>query len=272
MGTPVKVVITGAAGRMGRMLVSAACAFEGTKVGGATEIPGHKMIGEDAGTLAGQGELGVKIVPDLKIALEGADVVVDFTSIESSPIHAGICAEARVPIVIGTTGLPEKSREEIAGLAGAIPIVMTPNMSVGVNLLFHLVDKVAGILGEGFDVEIVETHHRMKKDSPSGTACRLGEIAAAARGYSYPEDVRFERHGIIGERPVRQIGIQTLRGGDVVGEHTVMFAGEGERIELIHRAHGRNTFAMGAMRAAVWVASRGPGLYDMSDVLGLKEL
>jgi 4-hydroxy-tetrahydrodipicolinate reductase len=261
-----KVVVTGAAGRMGATVIRLLAGAEGLALHAAVERPGGP--GGDAGTAAGLGPLGVAIGHDLGAALSGADVVVDFTSHEASARHAALCAERGVALVIGSTGFTPEARAKVVEAARRIPVVLSPNMSVGVNVLFDLVRRAAATLGDAYDVEIVELHHRKKKDAPSGTAEKLAEVAAEALGR--PREVlAYERHGLIGERPAKEIGVQTLRGGDVVGEHTVFYCGEGERLELTHRATSREQFARGALRAARWLPGRPAGLYDMADVLGL---
>jgi len=266
-----KVVVIGAAGRMGRAIVAAVAAEPGLELAGATEVPGHPELGKDAGLLAGTGELGVTITDELSPLLKDKPVVIDFTIPASTVTTVKACAEAGAPMVIGTTGLTDDDKAVVAKLAEKAPVVMAPNMSIGVNALIHLVEEAVKAAGETFDIEIVETHHRLKKDAPSGTALRLAEAAAAARGWDLSEVANFHREGMIGQRPDKEIGIQTLRAGDVVGEHTVMLAGPGERIELTHKAHGRDVFARGAARAAAWLADKDPGLYDMRDVLGIKK-
>jgi 4-hydroxy-tetrahydrodipicolinate reductase len=263
------VAVAGAAGRVGKALVAAVRAEPGLRLAGALEAPGHPSLGQDAGMLAGIGELRVPITADLAPLLASVRVVIDFTAPAATIKNLEACAAAGVAMVIGTTGLSPAQKEEVKRQAGRIPVVFAPNMSVGVNLLFHLVREAARILGPSFDIEIVEAHHRLKKDAPSGTALRLAEVAAAGRGFTLAESARYCREGIIGERPDKEIGVQTLRGGDIVGDHTVLFAGPGERVEFIHRAHSRETFARGAARAAIWITGREPGLYDMQDVLGL---
>jgi 4-hydroxy-tetrahydrodipicolinate reductase len=209
-------------------------------------------------------------VDDLAKALHGADAVIDFTSHEASARHADACAGAGVPLVIGSTGFTPEAKAKVAAAARRIPVVLSPNMSVGVNVLFELVRRAAEVLGDAYDVEIVELHHKKKRDAPSGTAVRLAEVAAEALRRDPKDALAFARHGILGERPPWQIGVQTLRGGDAVGEHTVFFCGEGERLELTHRATSRDQFAQGAVRAARWIVGRPPGLHDMADVLGLR--
>ncbi len=266
----VNVVVTGAAGRMGTQIVRLVRATEGLAVSGAVERAGA-ATGQDAGVLAGLGPIGVAVVDDLAKALPGADAVIDFTSHEASAAHAGVCAEKGVPLIVGSTALTPEDKAKVAAAAKRIPVVLSPNMSVGVNALFELVRQAAKVLGDGYDVEIVEIHHKKKRDAPSGTAVRLAEVAAEALGRDPKDALAFSRHGILGERPPWQIGVQTLRGGDVVGEHTVYFCGEGERLELTHRATSREQFARGAVRAALWIPGKPPGLYDMADVLGLRK-
>jgi 4-hydroxy-tetrahydrodipicolinate reductase len=264
------VVVTGAAGRMGTQIVRLVRATEGMALSGAVERAGAPQVGQDAGAVAGLTPAGVKITDALAKALAGAGVVVDFTSHGASAAHAEVCAEKGVPIVIGSTGWTPDAMARVVSAAKRIPIVLAPNMSVGVTVLFELVRQAAKVLGDGYDVEIVEIHHKKKRDAPSGTAVKLGEVAAQALGRDPKDALAFARHGILGERPPWQIGVQTLRGGDVVGEHTVYFCGEGERLELTHRAASREQFARGAIRAAQWIAGKPAALYDMADVLGLK--
>jgi 4-hydroxy-tetrahydrodipicolinate reductase len=264
----IKVVVTGAAGRMGTQIARMVRATEGLELFGAVERPGV-AVGQDVGVIAGLGPVGVIIVDDLAKALPGADVVIDFTSHEASARHAEVCAERGVALVIGSTGFTSEAKARVAAAAKRIPIVLSPNMSVGVNVLFELVRQAAKVLGDAYDVEIVELHHKKKRDAPSGTAVRLGEVAAEALGRAPKDAFAFSRHGIIGERPPWQIGLQTVRGGDVVGEHTVYFFGEGERVELTHRATSRDQFARGAVRAAQWIVGKPAGIHDMAAVLGL---
>ena len=264
----IKVVVTGAAGRMGIQIARAVRATEGMALSGAVERPGV-AVGQDVGVLAGVGPVGVIVGDDLAKALPGADVVIDFTSHEASARHAELCAERGVALVIGSTGFTPEAKARVAVAAKRIPIVLSPNMSVGVNVLFELVRQAAKVLGDAYDVEIVELHHKKKRDAPSGTAVRLGEVAAEALGRDPKDAFAFSRHGIIGERPPGLIGLQTVRGGDVVGEHTVYFFGEGERVELTHRATSRDQFVRGAVRAAAWIVGKPAGLHDMAAVLGL---
>ena len=263
----IKVVVTGAAGRMGREIIRLVLATPGLALHGAVERPGP-AVGQDAAALAALPPCGVLVVDALEKALPGAGVVVDFTHFEASAGHAERCAAAGVPIVIGATGFTAEARGRVAVAARHVPALLSPNMSVGVNVLFELVRQAAAVLGDAYDVEIVELHHKKKKDAPSGTAVRLAEVAAEALGRDATRDLTFARQGMVGERPPREIGVQTVRGGDIVGEHTVYFCGEGERLELTHRAAAREQFARGAVRAAAWLPGKAPGLYDMADVLG----
>jgi 4-hydroxy-tetrahydrodipicolinate reductase len=267
----INVVVTGAAGRMGTQILRLVKATEGMAISGAVERAGAPQVGQDAGALAGIGPIGVLVADGLAKALAGASVVVDFTSHEASAAHAELCAAKGVPLVIGSTGFTPEAKARVAAAAKRIPVVLAPNMSVGVTVLFELVRQAAKVLGDGYDVEIVEIHHKKKRDAPSGTAVKLGEVAAEALGRDAKDALAFARHGILGERPPWQIGVQTLRGGDVVGEHTVYFCGEGERLELTHRATSREQFARGAVRAAQWIPGKPPGVYEMADVLGLRK-
>lgn len=268
----IQVVVTGAAGRMGAQIVRMLHSTEGLALAGASERAGFPPD-TDAGVAAGIGPIGLWIKPDLVKALEGKiDVVIDFTSAAASVHHAEVCAERGVALVIGSTGLAPEAKERIRVVSQKIPIVMSPNMSVGVNVMFELVRQAAIALGDAYDVEIVEMHHRKKQDAPSGTAARLAEIAVEALGRNPAKDLAYARHGLIGERPPHQIGVQTLRGGDVVGEHTVFFMGEGERLEITHRATSREQYARGAIRAARWLPGKPARLYDMQDVLGLRRV
>jgi len=265
----ISCVVVGAAGRMGRFLVTNVMETEGIELIGAVEYPASPFVGQDAGEVAGCGTAGVKITGDITPLLAKADVVINFAT-------DGVleCAEKAVAagaaMVIGTTTLGDEGKAELKALTEkGGRIVAAGNMSVGVNLLYKLVSEAARILGEAFDVEIVEMHHNRKKDAPSGTAARLAEVVCETLGRDR-DDLVYGREGLVGERSAREIGMHSLRGGDVVGDHTVYFASEGERIELTHRASSRNTFARGAVRAAKWITAAEPGLYDMQDVLGFK--
>jgi len=266
----IKIAVTGAAGRMGGRIIHAVKETPGIELAGAVERAGHPLIGEDAGSVAGCGPNGVAISGSLEEALAAADVLIDFTFPETTLANAEVCARLGKMMVVGTTGMTPAQREQLAGAAQKVPIVFAPNMSVGVNLCFKLLKDVAATLGDAFDVEIVELHHNKKKDSPSGTAVRMGEVVAEALGRDYDKVANYHRQGMCGERTKEEIGMQTVRGGDIVGEHTVYFIGMGERIEITHRAMSRDMFARGAARAARWLNGKGPGLYDMQDVLGLR--
>jgi 4-hydroxy-tetrahydrodipicolinate reductase len=267
-----RVAVAGGGGRMGRTLVQAVAETPGLALGAATERPGSSLIGADAGELAGVGRLRVALVEDLGDALDAFDVLVDFTAPAATLAHLALCRGAGKGMVIGTTGLDPKARSAIAEAGKEIGIVFAPNMSVGVNLCLKLLDIAARVLGDEVDIEIVEAHHRHKVDAPSGTALRMGEVVAAALGRDLSEVAVYGRQGHTGPRDRRTIGFETIRAGDVVGEHSVWFAAEGERVEIVHKASSRMTFARGAARAAAWLAGRNPGLYDMQDVLGLKAL
>jgi len=265
----IRAVVTGAAGRMGGRILALAKEARDVQIVGATERSGHLAIGQDAGEVAGIGSLGVKVADDLARVLSGADVVVDFTAPEGSIAHLRAASAAGVAIVVGTTGLTKEHLEEARRLATRMACVISPNMSVGVNVLFKVLREVARSLGDEYDVEIVEAHHHFKKDAPSGTALRMAQVVAEALGWDLEQVGVYGRKGLVGERPKTQIGVHTVRAGDIVGEHTVIFGGMGERIEITHRAHSRDNFARGALRAARFVVRAPKGLYDMADVLGL---
>ena len=260
--------IIGAGGRMGRMLTAAACATPGLQVKAATEIPDSPLIGEDAGELAGVDFIGVPVSkPD---AAPAADIAIDFTFHSAVPGNIGRAMAAGAKgYILGTTGLTDEEGDAVREAAKRIPIVWAPNFSLGVNILLDLVKRTASLLDESYDVEIVEMHHRHKKDAPSGTALGLAEAAAEGRGTALRDTAIYGRQGVTGERPHGQIAIHALRGGDVVGDHTVIFAADGERVELTHKASSRSAFAFGAMRAALWLPGKPPALYTMRDVLGL---
>ena len=266
----IKVGVTGAAGRMGKALIEACVNTEGLELAAAIERKGSGLVGVDAGGLAGVGTLGVVLVDDLSAVIKDIDVLIDFTGIEPTLQHVEICAAAGKQIVIGTTGFSAEQKAQIAEAAKKIAIVLAPNMSVGVNLCLKLLDIAARIMGDEVDIEIIEAHHRHKVDAPSGTAVRMGEVVANALGRNLKECAVYGREGITGERDRKTIGFETIRAGDIVGEHTVMFADIGERVEITHKASSRMTFANGAMRAAGWLQAKKNGLFDMQDVLGLK--
>ena len=265
----VRVAVAGAAGRMGRALLEAATSTSGVQLAAALDMAGSEWIGRDAGELCAVAK-GTTVRSDVGAALREADVLVDFTRPEGTAAHLRACRAAKRAIVIGTTGFAGPALEDIRAASRDIAIVMAPNMSVGVNVMLKLAQTAAQALGPDYDAEVFEIHHKMKVDAPSGTALKLGEVLAKARGASLDKDAVFARHGVTGERRAGSIGFSVARGGDVVGDHTVFFAGPGERIEITHRSSSRATYAQGAMRAAKFVAGKAPGLYDMGDVLGLK--
>jgi 4-hydroxy-tetrahydrodipicolinate reductase len=267
----VKAIVTGASGRMGGRIISIIAETKGMELAGAVEQKGHPALGRDVGEGLGLGKTGVMIGDSLADCIDKGDVVIDFTSHESSLQHLKIAAGATKAIVIGSTGFTAKEMDEAKNIAASVRCVLSPNMSVGVNVMFKALCDVAAILGDDYDVEIVEAHHHLKKDAPSGTAVKMAEVIAQSLGRNLEETGVYCRKGIIGERSPKEIGIQTVRAGDIVGEHTVIFGGMGERLEFIHRAHSRDNFARGAIRAALWVVGRPNGLYDMQDVLGLKK-
>lgn len=268
----IKVAIPGGAGRMGRALIQAVQATDGMELSGASEAPGSLVLGQDAGAVAGIPSAGVTITDSAAVMLQGATGVLDFTLPSSCLDLARECEARGLPMVIGTTGFSVEERSALAQIAQKIPLVLAPNMSVGINVLIRLVEQTALLLGPDYDLEILEAHHRNKVDAPSGTALRLAEALADATEDLGPLSARGKhgRQGATGARPREQIGIHAVRGGDIVGEHTVMYCGEGERLELTHRASSRQTFARGAVRALRWLVDRPAGLYDMQDVLGLR--
>ena len=265
----IRVAVSGAAGRMGRMLISAVSTAADMRVAAALEHSGSPSVGEDAGALAGVGVLDVVVGADFARALDSFDVLVDFSVPDATLAKLDACVEGGKALVIGTTGFDAPGLAAIRRAAERVPVVLAPNMSVGVNVAFKLVELAARSLGDEVDVEVFEAHHRHKIDAPSGTAVRFGEILAEALGRDLATDAVYGRSGITGERETRAIGFHSLRGGDIVGEHTVTFAGTGERIEVTHRAGSRENFAAGAVRAVRFVAGKPPGLYGMDDVLGL---
>jgi 4-hydroxy-tetrahydrodipicolinate reductase len=264
------LLVTGVPGRMGSAVVRAAADEPAVRLIGAVGRPGSPIRGQDAGTVSGASHLSVPIGDDFASALTslGPEVVVDFTAAEPSVDFAEACVRASIPFVTGTTGFNAPQRERLERASGRIALVSSPNMSVGVHVMLEAASLLGRVLGNAWDAEVLELHHRMKKDAPSGTALRLAEVVARSRGQD-ASVFRLARAGPVGERPLGEIGVQTLRGGDVVGEHTVYFLGQGERIELSHRATSRDQFAKGALRAALWVRNQPPGLYAMRDVLGL---
>jgi 4-hydroxy-tetrahydrodipicolinate reductase len=267
--TEMKIGVMGCAGRMGVMVVREVAAAEGCRLIGGVEGAGHEAVGRDAGEVSGLGPLGVVVTDDPVALFAATDAVIEFSAPEAAAAHAGLAAQARAAHVVGTTGLNADQEEELRKAARHTAVVWAPNMSSGVNLLMALAEEIARTLGDDFDIEIVEMHHRGKVDAPSGTALGLGRAAAKGRGVALDEMAIRSRDGHTGPRPKGAIGFATLRGGDVVGEHSVIFAGAGERVELTHRASDRRIFARGAVRAALWARGRPPGLYSMRDVLGL---
>jgi 4-hydroxy-tetrahydrodipicolinate reductase len=263
------VAMLGASGRMGRTIVPLIVASTDLRLSGALAAAGDVHAGHDAGVVAGTAPLAVSITSDAERALEAAQVAIDFTLPAASLQHARLCLARQVPLVIGTTGHDAAARAEIERIAGSIPVVMAPNMSLGVNLLFKLAEIGARALGAEYDIEIFEAHHRHKVDAPSGTALGLGRAVARGRGTTLEEAAEYARHGATGPRREGRIGFSVMRGGDIVGDHRVFFAGPGEQIELAHHAQDRSGFARGAVAAARWVAGQPPGLYSMMDVLGL---
>jgi len=266
----INVIVAGAAGRMGSRLVALIKESTVLQLAGAIEGKGHSALGQDAGETAGCGKAGVPIKDDLSALLVRGAVVIDFSAPDATLNHLRVVAEHRRAMVIGTTGLAGQELEELKSLAGRVPCVFSPNMSVGVNLIYKVIGEMAKTLGDDYDIEIIEAHHRLKKDAPSGTALKIAEVLARAVNRDLNQVGVYARKGLIGERKKQEIGIQTIRAGDIVGDHTILFGGMGERIEVTHRASSRDTFARGALRAAQWVVEQKPGLYDMMDVLGLK--
>jgi 4-hydroxy-tetrahydrodipicolinate reductase len=266
----VKAIVMGAGGRMGGRIITLISAAKDIKLVAAVERMGHALVGKDVGEALGLGNLGVRVGDDLNACIAKGDVVIDFTSHVASLENLALVAKKKRAIVIGSTGFTADEMKKAALLGKKTRCVLAPNMSVGVNVMFRVLADVAKILGDEYDVEIVEAHHHLKKDAPSGTAMKMAQIIASALGRDLEREAVYTRKGMIGERTRKEIGIQTLRAGDIVGEHNVMFGAVGERLEFIHRAHSRDNFAKGAIRAAKWIVSQKNGLYDMQDVLGLK--
>jgi len=265
-----KIALIGAGGRMGQRLVSCVHDDADCTLVGAAEAGGSAVLGQDAGRMAGLADLGVTVTDQLDDVLAAAEVAIDFSLTEATLNNIEQALSHNTALVIGTTGHSEEQKVPIRRLAERLPIVMAPNMSVGVNLMWKLLAEAATVLQDDYDVEIVEAHHRMKVDAPSGTAMHCAEVLATALGRDLSHNVVYHREGLTGPRKTGEIGIQTIRGGDIVGDHTVYFAGLGERLEITHRASSRDTFAKGAIRAAKWLVEEKPGFYDMQDVLGLK--
>lgn len=267
----IRVGISGAAGRMGHALLRACFNTPSMVLSAAIERPDSPALGGDAGEIAGFQKLGIPIIGNLETCIAGLDVLIDFTRPHSTLAVLKLCHQHHTPLVIGTTGFSPEEREYIRTISQHIPIVLAPNMSIGVNLCLTLLHIAAKVIGEGSDIEIIEAHHRYKVDAPSGTALRMGEVVAKALDRDLQECAVWERKGHTGERHPNSIGFSVIRAGDIVGEHTVMFAQEGERVEITHNASSRMTFAKGAIRAASWLVGKPPGLYDMEDVLELHQ-
>ena len=265
----IDVVVAGAAGRMGTRIVACLQGDADLRLAAAVEAPGHPKTGADAGELAGVGNVGIAVTDDIRRVLTRDRVLVEFSVPEATLSHLEIVAETGARAVIGTTGFSPVQREKIADLGRRAAIMLAPNMSVAVNVAYQALALVAKALGNEYDVEVTEIHHRFKKDAPSGTALRMAEVVAEALGRDLGKVGVYGRHGLTGERTPQEIAVMSLRSGDVVGDHTVSFGTLGERLEITHRAHNRDTYARGAMRAVRWIAGRGPGLYSMQDVLGL---
>ena len=266
---PYRIAIAGATGRMGQMLIEAIAGADDCQLAGALDVPGSPAIGLDASAFSGRLS-GVLIAADLREGLQQADVLIDFTRPEGTMAHLAVCRELGVKLVIGTTGFSDAQKAEIAAAAKDIAIVMAPNMSVGVNVTLKLLQMAAQAMPTGYDIEIIEAHHRHKVDAPSGTALKMGEVIAQALGRDLNDCAVYAREGVTGERDPSSIGFATIRGGDIVGDHTVLFAGIGERIEITHKSSSRATYAQGSLRAARFLAAQPSGLFDMFDVLKLK--
>lgn len=266
----IKVIVAGAAGRMGGRLVCLLKESAALTLAGAIESKGHVSIGEDAGEVAGCGHTGVLIRDDFAAVMERGEVVIDFSAPAATLEHLRAAVQCHRAMVIGTTGFSPQELTELRSLAKSIPCVFSPNMSVGVNIIFKAIAEMAKTFGEDYDIEVIEAHHRLKKDAPSGTALKMAEVLAKAVNRDLEQVGVYARKGMIGERKKGEIGIQAIRAGDIVGDHTVLFGGMGERVEVTHRVQSRDTFARGALRAARWAVRQPPGLYDMMDVLGLR--
>lgn len=269
MSAAIKIAVVGASGRMGRMIIESALKDAGVRLVAAIDQPGTSAIGKDAGELVGQ-PCGVMVTSDVEAGIALADCLIDFTRPEGTLHHLSICRRHHVGMVIGTTGFDAAGKAAIAEAGKEIPVVFAPNMSVGVNVVFKLLDMASRIMNEGYDIEIVEAHHRHKIDAPSGTALRMGEVVAQALGRDLKECAIYGREGVTGERDPSTIGFATVRGGDIVGDHTVMYCGTGERVEISHKAGSRMPYALGSLRAARFLAGKQSGQFDMQDVLGLR--
>ena len=265
-----RIGVADAAGKMGGRVAALCREYDGLQLAGAFERTGHSEVGKDIGLISGIGETGVILQDSIGKVIDSVDIIIDFTSVESTKENLKVVSAQSKSIVIGTTGFSKDDIREVESLLRTIPCVMASNMSLGVNLLLKTLQDVARVLGDEYDIEIVEYHHRMKKDAPSGTALKMAQVIADAVNRNLEDVAVYSRKGIIGQRTKKEIGIQTVRAGDIVGEHTVLFGGLGERIEITHKASSRDTFARGALRAALWLQGKPASLYDMQDVLGLK--
>ena len=263
------ICVAGASGRMGRMLIEAVLGADDCRLSGAMDVAQCPLIGQDPAAFLGAAS-GIAITTDIKAGLQGADCLIDFTRPEGTLVHLRACRELGVRAVVGTTGFSPDQKNEIAELAKSMPIVLAPNMSVGVNVTLKLLEMAARSLSTGYDIEIIEAHHRHKVDAPSGTALKMGEVIAQALGRDLADCAVYARKGVTGERDPSSIGFATIRGGDIVGDHTVLFAGTGERIEISHKSASRVSYAQGSLRAVRYLADKSKGLFDMSDVLGLR--
>jgi 4-hydroxy-tetrahydrodipicolinate reductase len=271
MTSKMKIAIAGASGRMGKMLIETVLATPDAQLVGALDIAGSPSIGQDAGAMLGQ-KTGVLITSNLKEGLVDAEYLIDFTRPEGTLEHLKVATELGVKMIIGTTGLDEAQKETLSQAGKKLALVFAPNMSVGVNATFKLLEVAAKILNEGYDIEVIEAHHKHKVDAPSGTALRMGEVIADALGKNLKDCAVYAREGHTGEREPGSIGFATIRGGDIVGDHTVLFAGEGERIEITHKSSSRLSYAQGSIRAARFLKDQSTGMFDMQDILGLKTL
>jgi len=268
VSAPLRIAIAGASGRMGRMLVEAVLDASDCALSGALDVAGSPALGQDAGAFLGRAT-GVAVTDDLDGVLAASQVLIDFTRPEGTLRHLQACAARGVALVIGTTGFSAEQKAQIGALAQKTAVFLSPNMSVGVNVVMRLLEQAAKAFSHGYDIEIIEAHHRNKIDAPSGTALAMGEVVAKALGRNLADNAVFGREGVTGVRDPSTIGFATVRGGDIIGDHTVLFAGIGERIEITHKSSSRATYAQGSLRAARYLAHSGPGLYDMNDVLGL---
>ena len=266
-----KIGIVGAAGRMGQTLIKACLETEGVELAAAIEHKDSPAVGKDAGEVAGLPRCGLTVIADVAAVIGSVDALIDFTRPEATLANLELCRQHGKHLIIGTTGFTAEQRSQIEQAANAVAVVMAPNFSVGVNLTLKILEMAARVMGEYTDIEIIEAHHRHKVDAPSGTALRMGEVVAKTLGRDLKDCAVYGREGITGARDRKTIGFSTIRAGDIVGEHTVMFADEGERVEISHKASSRMTFAKGAVRAALWLADKQTGLFDMQDVLGLKD-